>query len=126
VIVFIPRSGDGCKPGNGGSEWLPRRCQACGEVAIIGHGRRRRQAREGWPLEPERTRAVLEKIVAAGVPLEKYVGGRVCYGIKTGLNEAFEIDEAARKRMIGEVRACADPIKPFLGGTGYPPLLDAR
>jgi hypothetical protein len=71
---------------------------------------------EGWSLEPERTRAVFEKIVAAGVPLEKYVGSRIFYGIKTGLNEAFEIDGAARKRMIREVPACAGVIKPFLGG----------
>ena len=69
-----------------------------------------------WSLEPERARAVFEKIVAAGVPLERYVGGRIFYGIKTGLNEAFEIDGAQRKRMIREVRACADLIKPFLGG----------
>ncbi|MGA9623324.1 MAG: N-6 DNA methylase [Bryobacteraceae bacterium] len=75
-----------------------------------------RLVREGWPLGPERTRAVFEKIVAAGVPLEKYVGGGIFRGLLTGLNEAFEIDGAARKRMIREVRACADLIKPFLGG----------
>jgi hypothetical protein len=75
-----------------------------------------RLVREGWPLEPERTRAVFEKIVAAGVRLEKYVGARIFYGIKTGLNEAFEIDGTARKRMVREVRACADLVKPFLGG----------
>ena len=46
VIVFIPRFGDGCKPGDGGSEWLPRQCPACGQAAIIGHGRRRRQAHD--------------------------------------------------------------------------------
>jgi hypothetical protein len=69
-----------------------------------------------WSLEPERTRAVFNKITSAGVPLEKYVGGRLFYGIKTGLNEAFEIDEAQKKRMIREVRACAALIKPFLGG----------
>ena len=27
-----------------GSEWLPRQCPGCGQVAVIGHGRRRRQA----------------------------------------------------------------------------------
>ena len=43
VIVFIPRSGDGCKPGEAESEWLPRQCPACRQIAIIGHGRRRRQ-----------------------------------------------------------------------------------
>ena len=47
VIVFIPRTGDGCKPGEYDAEWLPRQCPVCGQVAIIGHGRRRRQAHDG-------------------------------------------------------------------------------
>jgi len=47
VIVFMPRFGDGCKPGDGGSEWLPRQCPACGQAAIIVHGRRRRPAHDG-------------------------------------------------------------------------------
>jgi hypothetical protein len=46
VIVFIPRSGDGCKPGAPDTEWLPRQCPACRQFAIIGHGRRRRQAHD--------------------------------------------------------------------------------
>lgn len=71
---------------------------------------------EAWSLEPENAHAVFEKIVAAGVPLEEYVRGRIFYGIKTGLNEAFEVDGAQRKRMIREARGCAELIKPFLGG----------
>jgi hypothetical protein len=50
VIVFIPRSGDGCKATEAAeddAEWLPRRCPACHRVAIIGHGRRRRPAHDG-------------------------------------------------------------------------------
>jgi hypothetical protein len=38
------RSGDGCKPGDSDTEWLPRRCPACRQITIIGHGRRRSQA----------------------------------------------------------------------------------
>jgi hypothetical protein len=47
VIVFIPRSGAECKADQAQSEWLPRRCPACGQTTIIGHGRRRRQAHDG-------------------------------------------------------------------------------
>ena len=47
VIVFIPRSGEECKPGQAQSEWLPRQCPACGQMTIIGHGRRRRPAHDG-------------------------------------------------------------------------------
>jgi hypothetical protein len=46
MIVFIPCSGDGCKPGDYDTEWLPRRCPACRQISIIGHGRRRRQAHD--------------------------------------------------------------------------------
>jgi hypothetical protein len=71
---------------------------------------------KAWSLEDGHTRAVFEKIVAAGVPLEKHVGKRIYYGIKTGLNEAFEIDAATRTRMISEAPSCGDRIKPLLGG----------
>ena len=47
VIVFIPRPGDGCKPGEYDAEWLPRQSPACRQIAIVGHGRRRRQAHDG-------------------------------------------------------------------------------
>ncbi|MGA3028505.1 MAG: N-6 DNA methylase [Bryobacteraceae bacterium] len=68
-----------------------------------------------WSLEPEQTRAVFKKITEAGVPLVRYVGA-IYRGLLTGLNEAFEVDGDERNRMIGEARACADLIKPFLGG----------
>ncbi len=46
MIVLIPRSEAGCKPGEFDPEWLPRRCPGCGETAVIGHGRRWRQAHD--------------------------------------------------------------------------------
>jgi Domain of unknown function (DUF6431) len=46
VIVFIPRSRDGCKPAGFDEEWLPRRCPGCGVVAVVGHGRRLRQSHD--------------------------------------------------------------------------------
>jgi hypothetical protein len=47
MIVFIPRSAAGCNPVQEESEWLPRQCPACAEIAVIGHGRRRRPAHDG-------------------------------------------------------------------------------
>jgi len=47
VIVFIPRSGEERKADVADTEWLPRRCPGCGEIGIIGHGRRRRAAHDG-------------------------------------------------------------------------------
>jgi hypothetical protein len=46
VIVFIPCSGTGCKPGEYDAEWLPRQCPVCEWLAVIGHGRRWRQAHD--------------------------------------------------------------------------------
>ncbi|NLB00046.1 MAG: hypothetical protein GX837_03650, partial [Methanomicrobiales archaeon] len=71
---------------------------------------------EGWPLVDERTQALLLKIRAAGVPLGEYVDGKIYYGIKTGLNEAFVIDEAVRERLIAADPKSAEVIKPFLAG----------
>ena len=56
------------------------------------------------------------KLKGSGVPLSEYVGGKIYYGIKTGLNEAFVIDEATRKRLIAEDAKSAELIKPFLAG----------
>lgn len=80
---------------------------------------------EGWSLADEMTQALLEKIKGAGVPLGTYVGGKIYYGIKTGLNEAFVIDEATRERLIAEDPRSAEVIKPFLAGRDvkrYQPL----
>jgi len=71
---------------------------------------------EGWSLADEMTQALLEKIKGAGVPLGTYVDGKIYYGIKTGLNEAFVIDEATRERLIAEDPRSAEVIKPFLAG----------
>lgn len=42
--------------------------------------------------------------------------GKIYYGIKTGLNEAFVIDAATRERLISEDAKSAEVIKPFLAG----------
>ncbi len=50
------------------------------------------------------------------MPLGEYVEGKIYYGIKTGLNEAFVIDGATRERLIAEDGKSAELIKPFLAG----------
>ena len=56
----------------------------------------------GWSLVDEKTQALLDKIRHVGVPLGDYVNGKIYYGIKTGLNEAFVIDAETREKLIGE------------------------
>lgn len=70
----------------------------------------------GWHLADKRTARLLEKIKGAGVPLGEYVGGKIFRGVLTGLNEAFVIDNATRKRLIAEDPKSREVIKPFLRG----------
>jgi len=70
----------------------------------------------GWALVDEETRAVLDKLRKTGVPLGEYVDGKIYYGIKTGLNEAFVIDSSTRDKLITEDPKSAELIKPFLAG----------
>ncbi|NTW50628.1 MAG: N-6 DNA methylase, partial [Chlorobiales bacterium] len=70
----------------------------------------------GWTLVNTKTLNLLQKLRAAGVPLGEYVDGKIYYGIKTGLNEAFVIDETTKLRLINKDPKSAELIKPFLAG----------
>lgn len=71
---------------------------------------------EGWTLERPDVLALMDKLRTVGTPLGKYVEGKFYYGIKTGLNEAFVIDEATKARLIAEDPKSAELIKPWLRG----------
>ena len=71
---------------------------------------------DGWQLEPQAKRGLLERIRTAGMPLGQYVEGRFYYGVKTGLNDAFVIDGPTKDRLIAADASSADIIKPFLRG----------
>jgi hypothetical protein len=71
---------------------------------------------EAWSLKSDEEAAVFAKVVKAGRPLGEYVGGRLHYGIKTGLNEAFIVDGATRQSLIRKDGRSAELIKPLLGG----------
>ncbi len=60
--------------------------------------------------------ALVQKLMQMGTPLGRYANGKMYYGIKTGLNEAFVIDLATRDRLIAEDIRSAELIKPFLRG----------
>jgi hypothetical protein len=71
---------------------------------------------DGWRLESPAVLRLLDKLRAAGKPLGEYVNGRLYYGIKTGLNEAFVVDRATRDRLIAEHESSGEVLKPFLRG----------
>ena len=71
---------------------------------------------EGWTLERPDVLNLMEKLRTQGKPLGEYVDGKFYYGIKTGLNEAFVIDEETRQRLIADDPKSAEIIKPWLRG----------
>ena len=84
-----------------------------------------RLSEEGWNLTNTAELDLIEKIKSKGIPLERYVEGKIFYGIKTGFNEAFVIDDEMRQWLIGEDPKSAEIIKPFLAGRDikrYAPL----
>lgn len=71
---------------------------------------------DGWQLSAPEVRALMNKLAAAGQPLGEYVGGKIYYGIKTGLNDAFIIDEAQRRKLVTADPKSDEVIKPYLRG----------
>jgi hypothetical protein len=70
----------------------------------------------GWTLGDKRTELLLKKLQSVGTPLEEYVMGAIYYGLKTGLNEAFVIDEKTKIKLIEEDPKSSEVIKPFITG----------
>lgn len=68
-----------------------------------------------WHLEDERLDALRKKLTQGHTTLKKAYGSPL-YGIKTGLNAAFVIDDNTRKRLIGEDPRSEELLKPFLEG----------
>lgn len=75
-----------------------------------------RLGKEGWTLEPPGVQALLEKLRSNGVPLREYAGVKPYYGIKTGCNEAFLVDQATKERLCREDPRSAEVMKKYLRG----------
>ncbi|AFZ18144.1 Eco57I restriction-modification methylase domain-containing protein [Allocoleopsis franciscana] len=71
---------------------------------------------EAWSLEPPAVDELMQKIRNVGVPLKDFAGVKPCYGIKTGLNEAFLIDNKTRNYLIQADPKATQVIKPYLRG----------
>ncbi|SHF90888.1 Type II restriction/modification system, DNA methylase subunit YeeA [Flavobacterium segetis] len=71
---------------------------------------------EGWTLTNFIEQNLLLKIKDVGISLSQYTNGNIFYGIKTGFNEAFVIDEITRALLIKENPNSIDIIKPLFAG----------
>ncbi|HVB21048.1 MAG TPA: N-6 DNA methylase [Ktedonobacteraceae bacterium] len=81
----------------------------------------RDQLDSGWQLTGDAPRTLFTRLMATGKPLGEVVAGRLYYGIKTGLNEAFIIDQSTRDRLVKDDPACATILKPVLRGEDLRP-----
>ncbi|MBA7465547.1 hypothetical protein ES707_00717 [subsurface metagenome] len=82
----------------------------------------------GWSLVDEKSQDLLEKLQEVGVSLADYIRGKIYWGVKTGLNKAFVIDEGTKQRLINEDPKSAPFIKQYLAGKEikrYSPLKNA-
>ncbi|MGG6242869.1 Eco57I restriction-modification methylase domain-containing protein [Nodosilinea sp. AN01ver1] len=71
---------------------------------------------ENWQFASADVTACLDKMKAVGKPLEKYVDGKIFYGVKTGFNKAFVIDAKTRAELIEQDPKNAEIIKPLSVG----------
>lgn len=77
---------------------------------------RSRFTADAWSLEPPAVDDLMQKIKQVGVPLKDFAGVKPLYGIKTGFNEAFLIDEATKNSLVQADPKSAEIIKPYLRG----------
>lgn len=69
-----------------------------------------------WKLSSQEHQSLLEKIRTSAIGLAEFVGSNAQYGIKTGLNEAFIVDEVTANRLMRASRKSSDILKPILFG----------
>ncbi len=69
-----------------------------------------------WRIEDEDINLLFEQLMNQGTPLSEFVNNRIYMGVKTGLNEAFVIDQAKRDELVEDDRRSEELIKPWLRG----------
>jgi hypothetical protein len=69
-----------------------------------------------WSLEPPAVDDLMIKIREIGIKLKNYVGVAPVYGIKTGLNEAFLIDNETKMELVRQTPEASDIIRPYVRG----------
>jgi hypothetical protein len=69
-----------------------------------------------WNLEPKKVIDLLEKVRELGVPLSEYAATKPLFGVKTGFNKAFLIDNGSRNSLIRSDPGSSQFIVPYLRG----------
>ena len=99
---------------------VPREAQGTGVSAwIAGNAHAVPASRFGagpWSLEPQVVEALLRKMRERGVSLREFAGAAPRAGLRTGLNDAFVVDGAAREEIVRAHPAAEALLRPFLRG----------
>ena len=71
---------------------------------------------DGWSLSGQDNQRLMQRILQVSVPLKAHISGKAFFGIKTGLNKAFVIDQQTRDSLISQDPKSEEIIKPLLAG----------
>lgn len=71
---------------------------------------------ETWQLEPEGVTALLGKLRRSGIPIAEFLGHQPIYGLKTGCNAAFFLNDEQRHRLVVEDPRCTELFTRYLRG----------
>jgi hypothetical protein len=69
-----------------------------------------------WQIVDKKTKKLLEKIVSDSIPLSVYTDDEIYFGLKTGRNVAYIIDENQKNAFFKESSKYSDVIKPVATG----------
>jgi tRNA1(Val) A37 N6-methylase TrmN6 len=72
-----------------------------------------------WVFIPQNIQLILNKISSTGTNLKTYTNNGIGYGIKTGYNEAFIIDEETKNRLVNSNSANAQILSPYLSSQEF-------
>jgi hypothetical protein len=72
-----------------------------------------------WQLEPKEVFSLLDKVSSRGVPLREFVQTQPLSGIKTGLNDAYLIDQSTYQTLLAGEPNCSGLLRPFLRGQDF-------
>ncbi len=76
---------------------------------------------EEWRFQPVELTNLFKKVATSSQTMGSLVQNQIYYGVKTGLNEAFIIDNTTRLRLISQHPASAELIKPMISGENLRP-----
>ena len=74
-----------------------------------------------WLVAPPSDQKLMAKLRRTGETVGDYTMGKMHYGVKTGLNEAFFIDTETRNRLVAADPSCNEVIKPLIEGKDIGP-----